>query len=919
MSSGQKTNEYVIFNTARKIDSIEARKEYLTQVCAGDAALMERVENLLQSQADESQFLEAPALAPTQSLAKIREQPGEQIGRYKLLQQIGEGGFGVVYMAEQEKPVRRKVALKVIKAGMDTKEVVARFEAERQALALMEHPNIAKVLDGGSTDSGRPYFVMELVKGVPMTQFCDENKLDTSKRLQLFHSVCKAIQHAHHKGIIHRDIKPSNVMVTLHDGEPIVKVIDFGVAKAISQQLTDKTMFTAYGQMIGTPQYMSPEQAEMSGLDIDTRSDVYSLGVLLYELLAGSTPIEPERLRETAYAEMQRMIREEEPPRPSVRLSTQGEQSARIATARNSEAKKLGDLLRGELDWIVMKALEKNRDRRYETANGLANDVQRYLQGEAVTACPPSLRYRFKKFASKHRGILVSTGSVLLVLLVATVLSTLFGIRANNAERIANQNLDDLRVEQKKNIEANNRLVAARGQESLDNAFDQFFRGNLDESLASLEIARTHGTSPGEIALCEAAINHYSEDLSNREHAEEALRLLPDSMAAKILLSNAYKYDAAVPRDVVLNLLAQIKAMEPESPIDLLIDAQFYANAKDHGLCIEYLEKLLTTHNSRSVYYELSRVYNAKARNTYDLDDIEKSVQYSEIAYRTMPNNDLAARRYINAQLVEADYHRLHENSALEKDHLRKAELAAYDFVKSHDTSAYAYQTLVSVLVYKGEWSLATEHSLLAAKYMRNRDEYACAPVILFREGRDPYPVFEQISKYFREGEAWLPLITIYSKGPEAGFEAFSEWESQAKLSKYPGSGLAAFETLCLLGKPEEAVRIAGKHLKEVSPLPRMPFSAWLNKFVSGQISEAELFAAAETRLQRIPSYFYTGCLRMAEGRRDEAIHAFEQMEKEGKAAWGISNMFYTRGEAYLHRMRTDPEWPPWIPNADSE
>ena len=247
MSSAQQTNEEVIFNTARKIDSIEARQEYLAQVCSGDAALRERVELLLQSQADESQFLEAPALATTDASATIREEPGEEIGRYKLLQRIGEGGFGVVYMAEQEKPVRRKVALKIIKAGMDTKEVVARFEAERQALALMEHTNIAKVLDGGSTDSGRPYFVMELVKGVPLTQFCDENQLETSKRLELFQTVCSAIQHAHQKGIIHRDIKPSNVMVTLHDGEPIVKVIDFGVSKAISQHLTEKTMFTAYG------------------------------------------------------------------------------------------------------------------------------------------------------------------------------------------------------------------------------------------------------------------------------------------------------------------------------------------------------------------------------------------------------------------------------------------------------------------------------------------------------------------------------------------------------------------------------------------------------------------------------------------------------------------------------------------------
>ena len=330
--------------------------------------------------------------------------PGTVIGPYKLLQQIGEGGMGTVFMAEQTQPVQRKVALKVIKPGMDSRQVIARFEAERQALAMMDHVNIARVLDAGATEAGRPYFVMELVHGVPITKYCDDNHLTPRERLELFVPVCQAIQHAHQKGIIHRDIKPSNVMVTLYDGKPVPKVIDFGVAKATEQKLTERTLFTQYGTMVGTLEYMSPEQAEMSALGVDTRSDIYSLGVLLYELLTGSTPLTHKRMKEAAYAEILRMIKEEEPPKPSTRLSDSGEALASISAQRHTEPAKLTKLVRGELDWIVMKTLEKDRNRRYETANGFAADVQRYLNDEPVQACPPSAGYRFRKFARRNKA-----------------------------------------------------------------------------------------------------------------------------------------------------------------------------------------------------------------------------------------------------------------------------------------------------------------------------------------------------------------------------------------------------------------------------------------------------------------------------------------------------------------------------------
>jgi len=368
---------------------------------------------------------------PKATVVPITEKPGDRIGRYKLLQPVGEGGCGVVYMAEQTEPVRRRVALKVIKLGMDTKQVIARFEAERQALALMDHPNIAKVLDAGATEAGRPYFVMELVRGIKITEFCDEKSVPTADRLKLFTQVCQAIQHAHQKGVIHRDIKPSNILVTVNDGVPVPKIIDFGIAKATAGPLTDKTFFTAFEQFIGTPAYMSPEQAEMTSLDIDTRTDIYSLGVLLYELLTGRPPFDPSELLQSGLDEMRRTIREKEPDRPSTRLSTMAEgELTTVAKHRHTEAPRLIHLVRGDLDWIVMKCLEKDRARRYETANGLASDIQRHLNDEPVVARPPSTLYRIEKLVRRNRLAFTAAVLVALALVLGIVASTWQAIRA---------------------------------------------------------------------------------------------------------------------------------------------------------------------------------------------------------------------------------------------------------------------------------------------------------------------------------------------------------------------------------------------------------------------------------------------------------------------------------------------------------
>jgi serine/threonine protein kinase/tetratricopeptide (TPR) repeat protein len=448
-----------LFNQALELADPAQRAVFLYKACAGDAALRQRVEDLLRAYEQAGDFLEQPpteiadATKPRPASAGVRtgpsgtrfaenlvqmEKTGDTIGRYKLLEQIGEGGFGVVYVAEQREPVKRRVALKVIKLGMDTKQVIARFEAERQALAMMDHPNIARVLDAGATEAGRPFFVMELVRGIPITAYCDQTNLSTQGRLDLFVNVCQAIQHAHHKGVIHRDIKPSNILVTVNDGVPVPKVIDFGIAKATQGELTDKTVYTQFQQFIGTPAYTSPEQAEMTSLDIDTRSDIYSLGVLLYELLTGTTPFDSRELLASGLDEMRRTIREKEPQQPSMRVGKmRGEDLTSTARRRNLEPSKLINLLRGDLDWIVMKALEKDRTRRYETATSFAQDLVRHSNNEPVVARPPTVAYLVQKLFRRHKLAFAACGTIAVTLLAGILVSSWYAVEAARAEKAA--------------------------------------------------------------------------------------------------------------------------------------------------------------------------------------------------------------------------------------------------------------------------------------------------------------------------------------------------------------------------------------------------------------------------------------------------------------------------------------------------
>ena len=528
MSSAQHEKLEELFSAALERKTPAERAAFLEGACDAEPALRASVEELLGAHERAGSFLDAPAVDPNATLASspASESPGTKIGRYKVLQEIGEGGFGSVYMAEQEEPVRRKVALKIIKLGMDTKQVIARFEAERQALALMDHPNIAKVLDAGATETGRPYFVMELVKGVRITEYCDQSKLSTRERLELFLLVCQAVQHAHQKGIIHRDIKPNNVLVTLHETTPVPKVIDFGIAKATSHRLTEKTLFTEFRQFIGTPEYMSPDQAEISGLDVDTRTDIYSLGVLLYVLLTGTTPFDAKTLRGAGFDEIKRIIREVEPEKPSTRVATLTASGAAIGALRQAEPAALSKLIRGDLDWIVMKAIEKDRTRRYQSASELANDIERHLNHEPVLAGPPGMAYKFSKFIRRNRAAVIAGSLVAAALLAGFSVATVGYVQAT----LARVEAEDARKGEQEHRRLAEASAGKARQEAAESAEVSQF---LQQMLASVDPSKALGR---EVTIC------YVLDEAARKIDEGALARQPEvEVTVRMTLGRTYQ------------------------------------------------------------------------------------------------------------------------------------------------------------------------------------------------------------------------------------------------------------------------------------------------------------------------------------------------------------------------------------------
>jgi serine/threonine protein kinase/tetratricopeptide (TPR) repeat protein len=558
-----------LFAAAMQKPAVE-RAAYVEQACADDPALRQRVYDLLRAQEGAGSFLESrgppsPLAAKAEAVSglattddPISERPGTVIGPYKLMEQIGEGGMGLVFVAEQQQPLRRRVALKVIKPGMDTRQVVARFEAERQALALMDHPNIARVLDGGETEGGRPYFVMDLVKGEPITEYCDQNQVPVRGRLALFLDVSQAVQHAHQKGIIHRDVKPSNVLVMSRDGTPVVKVIDFGVAKAVGQQLTDKTIYTEFTQLVGTPLYMSPEQAGRSGIDVDTRTDIYALGVLLYELLTGTTPFVRERLKGVDYDEIRRIIREEEPPRPSTRLSTLGQAATTVSTRRKSDPRRLTQMVRGELDWIVMKALEKDRSRRYETASALAADVQRYLADEPVEARPPSAGYRLGKLLRRHKGPVLAA-SLLLLALLAGIAGTTYGMlraeerraQAEAARERTWQALDAMTSTVTGDSLSTQKAISAEQKKFLAEVLT-YYREFAGERADNEQARERTAAAALRVGLIECRLGHYEEGIPAFRQAQgDFAGLVADFPAVP-----KYRYGLAISHNNLGSLLA---------------------------------------------------------------------------------------------------------------------------------------------------------------------------------------------------------------------------------------------------------------------------------------------------------------------------------------------------------------------------
>ena len=647
-------NERKIFSEALQISDLAGRAAYLEKACGHDGDMRRRIEELLAEERGLCNFLESPAVAVamTAQVSTLTEKLGSQIGPYKIREQLGEGGMGAVYVAEQTEPVRRKVALKIIKPGMDSRDVLARFGAERQALAMMEHPNIAKVYDGGTTEVGQPYFVMELVCGVPLTEYCDEHRLTTDERLEVFLKVCRAVQHAHQKGVIHRDLKPSNVLVASIDGEAVPKVIDFGVAKAAGPKLTEETVYTQISQLVGTPIYMSPEQVELGVADIDTRSDVYSLGVLLYELLTGHTPFDLDTLKDAGFDEMRRIIREDDPPRPSDCLSTLNAQaSTTLGGLRSSNSKHLSNALKGEIDWIVMKALEKDRNRRYESASALADDVERHMADEPVIARPVSSWYRLQKFALRNRALVASSAAVLITLAVGLALSMTALLHAVQQRELARQSAEQASQAEAEAQKRADELAITLGEKESVLEDNSVFISLLSEMYPR----PFQEVNPGKRRTVYEAIEKLTADINDngRLNGHPLVEIEVRKIFASAYFS-AREYDKA--RDHLNRALVLAKQEHGE---DSLVVAEIHRqlayefathNMLDPRPALEHAEEAIRIYGLHEKEDESGKAWTAKTHALNDLDRLEEAkvagekaveIQKRYFKYPTWENVDL--------------------------------------------------------------------------------------------------------------------------------------------------------------------------------------------------------------------------------------------------------------------------------------
>lgn len=890
--TSRQLDEEAIFHIARDLADAAKRATYLEQVCAGDQALRERVEGLLDAHEKEESFLKSNgAMESTADQSVVTEAPGQEIGRYKLLQKIGEGGFGVVYMAEQSRPVRRKIALKIIKPGMDTHAVIARFEAERQALALMNHPNIARVLDGGTTETGRPYFVMELVKGVPVTEYCDKNQLSTNERLELFMTVCQAVQHAHQKGIIHRDLKPSNVLITLADGKPIVKVIDFGVAKATNQQLTEKTLFTAYGQMVGTPQYMSPEQAEMSCLDVDTRSDVYSLGVLLYELLTGTTPLEGERLRTAGYAEMQRLIQEEEPPKPSTRLSTTGEKLTVIAKHRAVSPEKLKHQVQGDLDWIVMKALEKDRNRRYVSPISLLEDISNYINNEPIEARPPTFGYRARKYIRRNR-VAIGVVSLLIASLGIGLISTSYMMI------IARRNADDAikaAMVAEKNEQDKTLALHRYARELKLRALDALLAG--DKKAENLVESAEQAYSDGRVL---AFLRAFADvNAGNESRAIEALEGLKESeseftVAAHATLTFAYVHSGRL--NDFLEEMEELKGRTPVSHEDrlMLANALLWVDA-ERGMRLA--REAIATHASPVAYTICARLMTVLALSNGDRELSQQAVRLASAAEVFAPNLPFVSDSSLFAHHVAM----IHSTGVEREKHKNEALRLA------QSTPGGGFGELMRAYLYLEfeQYELAKQ-SFIAAASNGDMHAYHLAPALAYLCPDEALDVFSrtefksQEGAGVRGGKAWLLAVT---PGHEA--KAIEMANGVAREYKDFDTRLDALCAAMLAG--DQQVKATAEQLTHSSIgdflLFRDAFDA-----IAGTSSDLE---SLEIRADETPNsgyvYYALGVIKLCEGELREAKRLLEKCKNDPN--YMSSYPFYAK--AILAKMERDPDWAP--------
>jgi serine/threonine protein kinase len=906
MMAANGTNEEAVFHIAREIPNEEARVKYLQQICAGDMELMRRVEELLRVHNDEQDFLRSsPEPAPTVDQPPITERPGIAIGRYQLREQIGEGGMGIVFVAEQERPIQRKVALKVIKPGMDSKAVIARFDVERQALAMMDHPNIAKVLDAGTTESGRPYFVMELVRGVPITEYCDQNKLPIIERLELFTQVCHAIQHAHQKGIIHRDIKPTNVLVTLHDDKPVIKVIDFGVAKAISQRLTEQTVYTGIAQAIGTPLYMSPEQAGASGLDIDTRTDIYSLGVLLYELLTGTTPFDKKDFEEAAYEEVRRIIREREPAKPSTKISTLGATLQSVSAQRRTDPQRLSRSVRGDLDWIVMKSLEKDRQRRYETASSLSADIHRFLRGDVIEARPPSMVYRFRKAVARHWATFVVAAIVFLSLTVGIVTSLWFAESERQAKQVAES---ERKTAQETLEKLHNQLI----EKAVLNALS----GDANGAKDAITLAEEAGVDERTIRLLNGiAAFHRGDNRVATRYLESVLDEEADNVVARSVLALASAFTGEW--DVYtrhMELITLTAGKEPQEDHNRLVFAYALAHF-DTRRSMEIMEGIVKRHPTWAVARAI--LGGTMVHRAIELSDPElarSGLEETRLAFRLLRGNRVVTLYYLWANYAAIRSAKIEGQSFDELQ--RDAEDAVQtlnenfaDYTAGAANTAWFYETIGDLDAAAEVWAAAvgdTDHGDWTYSYA----------ALLVTAGRyqDALKMLENVRELrtvsTRTAKAYL-LATSPDGQEEAkrlAIELIGEGESL-------NACLHGIAILCLLGERERVITESRMIAERGYPETPLWKSLAVVRFHAQQLSvESFEEVCNDSGIGRIVFHFNMAFRAISEGNRELARGHFGECTAIGYPSYGV----YHWSKAFCQLLDDNPNWIPSAAGGES-